>query len=170
MAARLCWVVLCWVCPCCTVPYCTARWCRNYAVRTFVARFRPLLLVVKGWGAPMRSTVNLYLPLAHPGGHELVGRRGGYAAVADLDYDVHHFEVVLQLPLRLCDVPWIPYRVHILSSGNGGGSGHMAGCQGSRKKHGRRWNPAGPISHDYSRCNDSLILVPCTSEYQRSYS
>lgn len=52
-----------------------------------------------------------------------MSRRRGNAAVADLDHDVHHLEVVLQLPLRLSDVPRIPYNMDITSSGEGDGGG-----------------------------------------------
>lgn len=48
------------------------------------------------------------LPFAHPCRDKLVRGSGGYAAVSDLDNDIHHLEVVLQLPLRLGDVPRIP--------------------------------------------------------------
>lgn len=50
-----------------------------------------------------------------------MSRRRGYAAVADLYHDVHHLEVVLQLPLRLGDVPRIPCRMDITSSGDDDG-------------------------------------------------
>ena len=52
-----------------------------------------------------------------------MSRRRGYAAVADLDDDVDHLEVVLQLPLCLSDVPRIPYSMDKTLSGDGNGGG-----------------------------------------------
>lgn len=49
-----------------------------------------------------------HLPFPDPCRHELMCRSGGDAAVSNLHDDIHHLEVVLQLPLRLRDVSRIP--------------------------------------------------------------
>lgn len=55
-------------------------------------------------------------PVADPLRHKLMRCGGRDSTISHLDHDIHHIEVVVQLPLCLRDVSRVPFNIRIGSS------------------------------------------------------